>query len=454
VVVNKPIVITGGRVIDPAQGIDRLADVLLKDGVVETVTDAPGTAPDGYEVIDATGMVVAPGFIDIHTHLREPGLEHKETIATGTRAAAAGGFTTICAMPNTEPNQDNASTVEFVLRTGREQGVVRVMAIGAVTLERAGKRLVEMAELADAGVIGFSDDGNPVADPNIMRQALTYSQITGLPIINHCEEPSIAGAGQMQMGVIASHLGLTGVPSEAETVMVERDIALAELTGGRLHIAHLSTRRAVEAVRRAKERGLRVTAEATPHHVSITDAWVYGLGGAIPNDGSLSTAAYDTNTKVNPPLRTYDDVDAVVEGLADGTIDMIATDHAPHAATDKECTYQEAAHGISNIETAFGSCMVPVHAGALSLENLIERMTAAPARFLGTTAGGTGLGSLKPGLPADVVVLDPTSEWEVDPSAFFSKGKNTPLDGTTLKGRVVITLYAGEVVHEAGVIVE
>jgi dihydroorotase len=311
-----------------------------------------------------------------------------------------------------------------------------------------------MAELADAGVIGFSDDGNPVADPNIMRQALTYSQITGLPIINHCEEPSIAGAGQMQMGVIASHLGLTGVPSEAETVMVERDIALAELTGGRLHIAHLSTRRAVEAVRRAKERGLRVTAEATPHHVSITDAWVYGLGGAIPNDGSLSTAAYDTNTKVNPPLRTYDDVDAVVEGLADGTIDMIATDHAPHAATDKECTYQEAAHGISNIETAFGSCMVPVHAGALSLENLIERMTAAPARFLGTTAGGTGLGSLKSGLPADVVVLDPTSEWEVDPSAFFSKGKNTPLDGTTLKGRVVITLYAGEVVHEAGVTVE
>ena len=227
---SKPIVITGGRVIDPAQGIDRLADVLLKDGVVEAVTDAPGTAPDGYEVIDATGLVVAPGFIDIHTHLREPGLEHKETIATGTRAAAAGGFTTICAMPNTEPNQDNASTVEFVLRTGREQGVVRVMAIGAVTLERAGKRLVEMAELADAGVIGFSDDGNPGADPNIMRQALTYSQITGLPIINHCEEPSIAGAGQMHMGVIASHLGLTGVPSEAETVMVERDIALAELT--------------------------------------------------------------------------------------------------------------------------------------------------------------------------------------------------------------------------------
>jgi len=453
-VVNKPIVIIGGRVIDPAQGIDRLADVLLKDGVVEAVTDAPGTAPDGYEVIDATGMVVAPGFIDIHTHLREPGLEHKETIATGTRAAAAGGFTTICAMPNTEPNQDNASTVEFVLRTGREQGVVRVMAIGAVTLERAGKQLVEMAELADAGVIGFSDDGNPVADPNIMRQALTYSQITGLPIINHCEEPSIAGAGLMQMGVIASHLGLTGVPSEAETVMVERDIALAELTGGRLHIAHLSTRRAVEAVRRSKERGLRVTAEATPHHVSITDAWVYGLGGATPNDGALSTVAYDTNTKVNPPLRTNDDVDAVVEGLADGTIDMIATDHAPHAATDKECTYQEAAHGISNIETAFGSCMVPVHAGALSLEGLIERMTAAPARFLGPTAGGKGLGSLKPGLPADVVVLDPTSEWAVDPSAFFSKGKNTPLAGTTLKGRVMITLYAGAIVHEADVTVE
>jgi len=443
--VSKPIAIIGGRVIDPAQGIDRLADVLLKDGVVEAVTDEPGTDPDGYDVIDATGLVVTPGFIDIHTHLREPGLEHKETIATGTRAAAAGGFTTICAMPNTEPNQDNASTVEFVLRTGREQGVIRVLAIGAVTLERAGKRLVEMAELADAGVIGFSDDGNPVADPNIMRQALTYSQLTGLPIINHCEEPSIAGSGQMQMGVIASHLGLTGVPSEAETVMVERDIALAELTGGRLHIAHLSTRRAVEAVRRAKERGLNVTAEATPHHVSITEEWVYGLGGETPQDGALSTDAYDTNTKVNPPLRTNDDVDAVVEGLADGTIDLIATDHAPHAATDKECTYQEAAHGISNIETAFGSCMTPVHAGALPLEDLIERMTAAPARFL-----NKDLGSLKPGLPADVVVLDPSAEWTVDPTAFYSKGKNTPLARTTLKGQVVKTIYAGELVHEAG----
>ena len=204
---TKPTAIVGGRVLDPVQGIDRLADVLLKDGIVEAITGAPGDVPDGYHVIDATGLVVAPGFIDVHTHLREPGFEHKETIATGTRAAAAGGFTTICAMPNTEPNQDNVSTVEFVLRTGREQGVVRVLAIGAVTLERAGKRLVEMAELADAGVIGFSDDGNPVADPNIMRQALTYSQVTGLPIINHCEEPSIAGAGQMQMGVIASHLG-------------------------------------------------------------------------------------------------------------------------------------------------------------------------------------------------------------------------------------------------------
>ena len=443
---SRPIAITGGRVIDPAQAIDRLADVLLKDGLVEAVTDAPGDTPEGYDVVDATGFVVAPGFIDIHTHLREPGLEHKETIATGTRAAAAGGFTTVCAMPNTEPAQDSASAVEFVLGIGRERGVVRVLAIGAVTLGRAGKSLVEMAELAEAGVIGFSDDGNPVADPNLMRQALTYSQVTGLPIINHCEEPSIAGAGQMQMGVIASHLGLAGVPPEAESVMVERDIALAELTAGRLHVAHLSTRRSVEAVRRAKERGLRVTAEATPHHVSITEAWVYGLAGATPDDGALTIAAYDTNTKVNPPLRTQDDVDAVVEGLADGTIDMIATDHAPHATVDKECTYQEAAHGISNIETAFGSCMVPVHAGRLSLEALIERMTAAPARFL-----GMDLGSLKPGFPADVVVLDPAAAWSVDPSAFFSKGKNTPLAGTSLKGRVMTTVYAGEVVHEAGV---
>jgi dihydroorotase len=459
---NGLLAITGGRVVDPSQGIDRLADVLIKNGKIEQVTDKPGSfavaGEAGYRLVDARDKVVAPGFIDLHTHLREPGFEYKETIATGTAAAARGGYTTVCAMPNTEPPQDTASVVEFVVRRARETAVVRVLPIGAVTVGRHGKQLTEMAELATAGAIGFSDDGDPVADANLMRQALSYASALGLPIINHCQDPALTKGAQMHEGAVSAHLGLTGWPSQAEATMVARDIALCELTGGRLHIAHISTRQAVDLVRDARERGLNVTAEVTPHHLTLTDAWVYGQRGSAPDGGALTLGAYDTNTKVNPPLRSQEDVDAVVDALAEGIIDFIATDHAPHAETDKVCTYVEAANGISNIETAFASVISLVHSGKLSIAQLVERMSIAPGRFLGRAAADRtvrakapaipGLGTLANGAPADVVVFDPDQEWIVEPSRFVSKGKNSPLAGVTLKGRVVATLFGGTVVYD------
>jgi dihydroorotase len=489
------VAITGGRVIDPSQGIDRVADVFLRDGKVERIVErtgregtanAAGLGPmgrdpgtDGYRVVDARGKVVAPGFVDLHTHLREPGLEYKETIATGTAAAARGGYTTVCAMPNTDPALDTASVVEHVVRRARETGVVRVLPIGAVTVGRQGKQLSEMADLAAAGAIGFSDDGDPVADANLMRQALAYSSTLGLPIIDHCQDRSLTAGAQIHEGLVSARLGLAGWPSQAEATMVARDIALCELTGGRLHIAHVSTRAAVELVRSAKERGLNVTAEATPHHLTLTDEWVYGMKGSAPDGGALPVAAYDTNTKVNPPLRSRVDVEAVVDGLRTGAVDFVATDHAPHAETEKVCTYAEAANGISNIETAFASVMSLVHAGRLTLSQLVERMSTQPARFLSGSVNGrparkldhvranpgmlpssvstspasqgllpATLGTLKVGAPADVVIFDPDAPWTVDPARFASKGRNTPLAGVTLKGRVTATIYGGAVVWE------
>lgn len=451
---NGMLAITGGRVIDPSQGIDRVADVLIRDGKIESIARA-GSAPEGYQKIDAGGRVVAPGFVDLHTHLREPGLEYKETLATGTAAAARGGFTTVCAMPNTEPAQDTASIIEYVARRARESGVVRVLPIGAVTMGRHGKQLTEMAEMAAAGAIGFSDDGDPVADPNMMRQALSYSSSLGLPIINHCQEPGLTRGAQMHEGVVSSNLGLAGWPAEAEASMVARDIALAELTGGRLHIAHLSTAAAVDLVRAAKARGARVTAEVTPHHLTLTDTWVYGLKGA-ERRSAVGLASYDTNTKVNPPLRAASDVDALVAALGEGVIDFVATDHAPHSESEKACTYVEAANGISNLETAFASVVSLFHAGRLSMPQVIERMSTAPGKFLalgkrhGEEARFGLFGTLKPGHPADVVVLDLNAEWVVDPARFVSKGKNTPLAGVTLKGRVVTTVFGGSVVWQGG----
>ena len=387
------LLIKGGRLIDPSQGIDGIADLLVEDGVVSGMAQHIDP-PEHAEVIDATGMIVSPGFIDVHCHLREPGFEDKETIATGTLAAARGGFTTVCAMPNTNPTMDTASTLEYVLRKARDEAAVRVLPIGCVTKQSKGAELAEMGELAEAGAIGFSDDGNPVVNSNIMRQALSYSSALGLPIINHCEEPSLFHGGSMNEGWISNRLGIKGIPNSAEDIMVARDINLAELTGGRYHVAHLSTAGALELVRRAKERGMKnVTAEVTPHHLTLTDEAILGRTADGSNGSGayapLTSAAYDTTAKVNPPLREQADMEAMIQGLRDGVIDLIATDHAPHNRTDKECTFHEAAFGISTLETALGQLMALVHSGAIDLPLLIEKMTLAPARFLRRTDIGT-----------------------------------------------------------------
>ena len=441
------LLIKGGRLIDPSQGIDGIHDLLVEDGVVKGIAQRIDT-PEHADVMDAAGMVVSPGFIDVHCHLREPGFEDKETIATGTLAAARGGFTTVCAMPNTNPTMDTAATLEYVLRKARDEAAVRVLPIGCVTKQSKGNELAEMGELADAGAIGFSDDGNPVADSNIMRQALSYSSAMGLPIINHCEEPSLFHGGSMNEGWISNRLGVKGIPNSAEDIMVARDIDLARLTGGRYHVAHLSTAGALELVRRAKEQCLtNITSEVTPHHLTLTDEAILGrTADGINGSGAyapLTPSAYDTLAKVNPPLREQTDVDALIQGLRDGAIDLIATDHAPHNRTDKECTFHEAAFGISALETALGQLMSLVHSGAIGLPLLIEKLTLAPARFLRRD----DLGTLRQGAPADITVIDPDAEWVVDTTQFASKGKNTPLVGATLKGRVYATVVAGEVVY-------
>ena len=440
------LVIKGGRIIDPGQDVDRIADLLVEDGVIRGL-DQQIAPPDGAEVIDAMGLVVCPGFVDVHCHLREPGYEDRETIATGTRAAARGGFTTVCAMPNTNPAMDSWATVEFVLEKARNEGAVRVLPIGCVTKGSRGKELAEMGELAQAGVIGFSDDGEPVADSNIMRQALSYSSSQGLPIINHCQVPELFEGGCINEGWVSNRLGLKGIPASAEEIMVARDITLAELTGGRLHLAHISAAGTLELVRRAKEKGLNVTCEVTPHHLTLSEEAVLGdqsLDMSGPFD-PLTPRAYDTYAKVNPPLRGSPDVEAMVQGLRDGIIDFVATDHAPHNRVHKLCTMDEAAFGISVLETALGSLMSLVHGGEITLPLLVEKLTVAPARFLGRP----DLGTLKEGAPADITIFDPDSEWVVDADSFASRGKNTPLDGVALKGQVVATIVGGEVRYAA-----
>ena len=438
------ILIRQARLIDAVQKIDFVGDILLNDGQIVTTGAAIQMGPDGCTVVDGNGMVVCPGFIDLHAHLREPGYEYKETIASGAKAAARGGFTTICCMPNTDPPIDSEPMVEFVLRRAREAGLVHVLPIGCISRERRGKELADLEEMAAAGAVAFSDDGDPVQDANLMRMALTYGADLGRPVSNHCQDLHLSADGLMAEGAVATRLGLPGIPPAAEDAMIARDIALAASTGGRLHVAHVSTAGSVPLVRRAKGLGLNVTAEVCPHHLTITDEWAMGTRGS---GTARSEWAYDTATKVYPPLRNQNDVDALVEGLADGTLDCIATDHAPHDVASKQVTYQDAAFGISVLETALGSVLQLTHNGRIDMPTLIDRLTAGPARVLGPDY--LSLASLAPATPADLVLFDPDLEWTVDSAEFASKGKNTPLDGTKLRGRVMATIVNGKFVHKS-----
>jgi len=439
------LLIVGGRIIDPSQGIDIISDLVIADGTIARVGQAIEALPyKRYSVLHAEGMIVSPGFIDLHCHLREPGFEDKETIATGTRAAARGGFTTICCMPNTEPPIDTRATVEFIQEKASAEGAVRVLPIGCITKGRKGSEMVEMGELAQAGVVALSDDGNPVIDPRLMRYALEYSRSFDLLLIDHCEDVSLSEGGVMNEGWVSTRLGLKGIPASAEEVMVARDIALAEMTGGRLHIAHVSTAGSVALIQSAKERGIAVTAEVTPHHLTMTEERVMGQVWDNAKATPLSLSSYDTNAKVNPPLRTARDIEALITGLKEGVIDVIATDHAPHTDVDKMCEFALAAFGISGLETALGSIFALVHSGKIDLMTMISKLTSEPARILGKSE----IGTLKIGAPADVTIFDPQAEWIVDPSAFASKGKNTPLTGQVLKGKVMATIVAGKLVYK------
>ncbi|HZT08743.1 MAG TPA: dihydroorotase [Chloroflexota bacterium] len=433
--------IHGGRVVDPAEGRDEVTDVVIVDGRVDGfIGQEAGGEFD--RTIDAAGLVVAPGFVDLHCHLREPGFEDKETIATGALAAAAGGFTTVCCMPNTNPTLDTANDIAFVYARAQAAHGARVLPLGTITRGQQGRELSDASELAGAGVVGFSDDGRPVWDGRLMRYALMESLRHKKPIVNHCEDPEIADGGVMNQGRVADLLGLKGQPATAEDVMVARDIELARETGGRLHLAHISTEGSVALLRMAKRDGLDVTAEVTPHHLTMTDAWVLGQ-----RNGKASGRPYDTATKVNPPLRGESDRQALVAALAEGLIDVIATDHAPHRSIDKDCTYDEAAFGISGFETALGCLTRLVDDGQLTMLDVIRRLTWEPCRIFNLPYG-----RITPGLPADIVLFDPRAQWTVDAARFHSKGKNTPLDGETLRGAVVATLVGGDVVYERGTV--
>jgi len=428
----KSLLIHSGHIIDPSQGIDEIGSLLITKGKISWLGRGEATPPQpGYEVLHARELVVCPGFVDLHCHLRQPGSEEKETIATGTKAAARGGFTTICCMPNTNPPLDSQTTVDHVKSIVAMEGVVRVLPIGCISRGRKGQELAPMDELASAGVIGYSDDGEPAASSRLMRQALDYSRTLDLPIIDHCEDTSLTEGGQMNEGTMSTRLGLRGIPTAAEEIIVARDLALAELTGGRLHIAHVSTAGSVELIRRAKEKGIKVTAEVTPHHLTLTEENVTG---------------YDTNAKVNPPLRTKRDIQALIQGVKENVIDIIVTDHAPHTKADKLCEFDIAASGISGFETALGSLMSLVHDGQLSLATLIAKLTYEPSRIIGNKYDK--LGTLTVGASADITIFDPDLEWIVDTKDFASKGKNTPLAGSRLKGKVMATISQGKLVYK------
>jgi len=419
----------GGRVVDPSQGIDASIDVLVVDGVV-AVLGADLAVPEEARAVDCSGLVVTPGLIDVHVHLREPGEEHKETITTGAAAAAAGGFTAVCAMPNTDPPVDDPAAVGFVAAKGRRAGAARVYPVGCISVGRAGERLALVGEMVDAGAVAITDDGSPVMDSGLMRLALEYSQSFGIPVADHPEDLGLSATGQMNEGLISGRLGLSGKPNAAEDIHIVRDLLLAELTGGHIHLQHVSTSFGVESIRQAKARGVHVTAEASPHHLVLTHEAVEG---------------YHTDAKMNPPLRTYEDMEAVRAGLADATLDMIATDHAPHHYDEKETAFADAPNGIIGLETAVGVVLTKVVAeGVIDVPTMVERMSCQPARAFGLPGG-----SLTEGSPADVTVFDPNANWIVDPEAFVSKSRNSPFIGWELTGRPCYTVVAGRIVFEA-----
>ncbi|HEX2441361.1 MAG TPA: dihydroorotase [Methylomirabilota bacterium] len=422
------LLIKNGHVVDPASSMDALADVLIRDGRIERVGRDLAVAAE-TTVLDASGKIVCPGFIDIHVHLREPGYEYKETVATGTRAAAGGGFTAVACMANTHPVNDNRSITDYIRAKAAVEGIVRVYPIGAVTRDLGGSDLAELAELAEAGCVAFSDDGKCVMNAALYRRAMEYTLPFGTPIISHAEDHHLSRGASMNEGVVSTELGITGAPAAAEDIMVARDILLAELTGAHVHIAHLSTAGAVRLVRDAKARGVRVTAEVTPHHLLLTEEAV---------------RTFDANAKMNPPLRSKRDTEVLLEALVDGTIDCIATDHAPHAGSEKEGEFDRAAFGIVGLETAVGLMLDRlVRPGALPLATMVSRLSRDPARLLGLPGG-----SLAPGAAADLTLLDPAAEWTVDPAKFASRSRNTPFGGWAVIGRPWKTIVGGTIVWE------
>ena len=421
------ILIRGGRVIDPASGHDGIADVLIEDGRILAIESA--IEADAPTIIDAEGLVVAPGLVDMHVHFREPGYEYKEDVKSGSRAAAYGGFTTVACMPNTNPPLDNEALVNRIVRLGNEHGLCRVHPIAAITKGQKGTELTEMKILEEAGAVGFSDDGVPVESSRVMRRALEYSRITSKPIISHSEDTALSAGGHMHEGRVSAMLGIPGIPSASEDAAVARDARLCEITGARLHICHVSSARSVHVIREAKARGVQITGEASPHHFTLTDEAVMG---------------FDANTKMNPPLRSEEDRLALIEGLKDGTLDAIATDHAPHAELEKLVEFDQAPFGILGLETALPLTLTSlVDEGHLDLPTAIERLTLAPAEILGVEAG-----TLKPGAEADVVLFDPKERREFTPADIGSKSKNSPFLGTEMTGRVKMTLLAGEVTFQ------